>query len=185
MKVIGIDPSLTSTGVAVITSTSPGAHTAALRTTGNRDDPPHVTDARLDRITGFVAEYAALADLAVIEGPSHGSRGGSPWDRAGLWWRIVRRLLRADVAVAVCPPSSRAKWATGVGSGPRATKPLVAVAVAKLWPDVDAGSDDELDALAMATMGAQRLGLDVPHRSHHDAALRGVTWPDLAAEGAA
>lgn len=114
-----------------------------------------------------------------------GSHGGSPWDRAGLWWRIVHRLLGADIPVAVCPPTVRAKWATGVGGGPKATKALVAVAVARLWPDVDAASDDEWDALAMASLGAQHLGLDVPTRAHHSACRASVAWPDSIMEDAA
>lgn len=183
MKVLGIDSSLSGTGVAIVGDGDP--HTAILRTAGRRADPVPVMDARLTRISDFVLDHAAGVTLAVIEGASHGSRGGSPWDRAGLWWRIVHRLLAADIPVAVCPPTVRAKWATGVGSGPKATKPLVAVAVARLWPNVEAGSDDEYDALGMATIGAQHLGLDVPSRAHHAAARRSVAWPDLPAVVAA
>lgn len=182
-RVLGIDPSLTSTGVAVIYDGSarvPGvdAITAVFKTTGKRADPIATMDARIGRIADFVMDFATV-DLAVIEGPSLGSHGGSPWDRAGLWWRIVHRLLAADVPVAVCPPKVRCKWATGVGGGPKASKPMVAVAVARLWPHVDADSDDEWDALGMASIGAQRLGLPVPSRAHHAAQLESVAWPEV------
>ncbi len=141
MKILGIDPSLTSCGVAVIQPS--GTYTAVNKTTGKRADPIAVIDTRLGAITGFVLDHAAGAALAVIEGPSLGSHGGSPWDRAGLWWRIVHRLHAADIPVAVAPPTVVKKWATGIGGGPNASKAAVAVAVARLWPDVDADVDDE------------------------------------------
>jgi Holliday junction resolvasome RuvABC endonuclease subunit len=187
MRVLGIDPSLTSTGIAIIEDRPPTlggldpliAYTAVFKTSGKRADPITVMDARIGRVTDFVSDHATGVDLAVIEGPSLGSHGGSPWDRAGMWWRIVHRLLAAEVPVAVCPPTVRAKWATGVGSGPKASKALVAVAVARLWPNVDAESDDEWDALGMATIGAQQLGLPAPSRAQHAAQLGSVAWPEL------
>ncbi len=179
MKILGIDPSLTSCGVAVIhDGQPPWAQTAVHKTAGKRADPIATIDTRLGQIAGFVLDHATGADLAVIEGPSLGSHGGSPWDRAGLWWRIVHRLLAADIPVAVAPPTVVKKWATGVGGGPNASKAAVAVAVARLWPQVDAGVDDEWDALAIASIGAQRLGLPVPSRAHHTAQLSSVAWPD-------
>lgn len=186
-RVLGVDPSLTSCGVAVIrdSGTDVSATTAVFATKGKRADPVPTMDARIGSIADFVMSHAVGVRLAVIEGPSMGSHGGSPWDRAGLWWRIVHRLLSADIPVAVCPPSVRAKWATGVGGGPKATKALVAVAVARMWPGVDATSDDEWDALGMASIGAQHLGLEVPTRAHHAACRASVAWPDSIMEDAA
>ncbi len=189
MRVLGIDPSLTSTGIAVVYDGSIraggcDAMTEAFKTAGRRADPIAVMDRRIASIAEFVLDHGNV-DLAVIEGPSLGSHGGSPWDRAGLWWRIVHRLLAADIPVAVCPPKVRAKWATSVGGGPKASKPMVAVAVARLWPLVDAGTDDEWDALGMATLGAQRLGMAVPSRAHHAAQLASVAWPESLMEAAA
>jgi Holliday junction resolvasome RuvABC endonuclease subunit len=68
------------------------------------------------------------------------------------------------------------KWATNSG---RADKSDVAVAMARLWPSVDAESNDGWDALALAHIGAQALGWDVPSRAHHTPALAKVEWPDL------
>jgi hypothetical protein len=82
--------------------------------------------------------------------------------------------------VAVAPPTVVKKWAAGKGS---ADKAAVAAGVTRLWPDVEPGNDNEFDALAMATMGAQRLGLTVPSRAHHAACLEKVEWPEpLSAE---
>lgn len=176
MRVLGIDPSLTSTGLAVIESHHNVAAclTGYSKSTGRRADAIAAIDRRIQHIADVVMNWLP-ADLAVIEGPSIGSFGGSPWDRAGLWWRIVHRLLAAEVPVAVCPPKTRAKWATNNGS---ASKAQVAVAVSRLWPQCPAEVDDEWDALAFATIGAQHLGLPVPTRAHHTAQLAKVAWPE-------
>ena len=109
------------------------------------------------------------------------SRGGSNWDRAWLWGRTVDRLLAISVPVAVAPPTVVKKWAADKGS---ADKAAVAAAMTRLWPGVHPGNDNEFDALALATMGAQRLALDVPSRAHHAAALEKVEWPEsLRARG--
>lgn len=181
--VVGIDPSLTATGFGYIYASSGAAHTQVVITRGHRADTLPDVCGRLDTITAQVTWLASECALAVIEGPSHGSRGGSSWDRAGLWWRLVHRLLRLEIPVAVCPPTVRAKWATGKGN---AGKGLVSVAMARLWPDMsEQTSDDEWDALALATIGAQQLGWAVPTRAHHADCLAKVSWPDGLAEPAA
>jgi hypothetical protein len=123
--VVGVDSSLTGTGRAVVDGGKPlGVN--VLRSTGKRADTVPQRQQRIrdlaDRVTGWgrtqlVADWPAVGvvrpDLVVIEGPSHASRGGSPWDRAGLWWAILVRWQ--GVPVAVVPPSCRAKWATGEG----------------------------------------------------------------------
>lgn len=115
-------------------------------------------------------------ELVVIEGPSVMSKGGSNWDRAGLWWQIVQHLIESKQQVAVVPPTTLKKWATGKGT---ADKVAVAVHMSRLWPETDAASDNEWDATALATMGAQWLGYDVPRRAHHETALSGAEWPPI------
>lgn len=177
---LGVDPSLTSCGVATIRADGL-VDTAHHGTRGHDNEPLHITDQRMRHITGFVAEHLTGCVLAIIEGPSLGSTGGHLHDRSGLWWRIVRRLLIAEVPVAVCPPTVLKKWATGFGGGPRASKSAVAVAVARLWPNVAAETDDEWDALALAHLGAQHLRWPVPVLARHASALKAVRWPENGA----
>ncbi|WP_435070440.1 hypothetical protein [Amycolatopsis thermoflava] len=172
-RVVGIDPSLTGTGLATITS----ADGPAVRVVGTKPTPnPTLTDRdmRLELITHAVETVAAGADLVVIEGPAL-SRGATAhtWDRAGLWWRIVNRLHARQVPLAVCSPSARARWAAGKGN---ASKAAVVAAIARMWPDVELVDDNAADALALATMAAQRVGLAVPLARHRDA-LDSVEWP--------
>lgn len=178
--ILGLDLSLTSTGWATIARTdhmlSAGCGVITSKPTGN------TWNDRLTRIQNITDRITAGTDrptLAILEGPSYGSgrAGGQSGvhDRAGLWWAVYDRLTAHGIPTAVVAPKSRAKWATDRGN---AGKAEVAVGVARLWPDITARTDDEWDALALASMGAQHLGWNVPTRAHHPATLNAVTWPE-------
>lgn len=175
--VVGVDPSLTGTGLAGVGHALCWSLTHASK--GHNADTLAERDARLARITNTVAEHATGARLVVIEGPAISRNVGSVWDRAGLWWRIVHRLHAAEIPVAVCPPSTRCKWATGRG---RADKAAVAVAVARMWPAATIDDDNQADALALATMGMQWAERSFYRLERHTDALRAVTWPAFGAE---
>lgn len=180
--VLGVDPSLTATGLAAF---GPGrCWTATLGSTGKRTDTLASRDARLSRITDAVADHVTDdTALAVIEGPALASTNGSLLDRYGLWWRIVHRILGRDVPVYVCPPTVLKKWATGKGN---ADKIAVALAVARLWPAVELADDNQADALGLAAMGAQQLGLALPGGvlpAYRRDALARLGWPEPAGLG--
>lgn len=195
MRVLGIDPSLTSTGVGCIytgSNRAGGLNAVTIRVESTPpkrakgDKSPTTVGERNGRLRaicdGVVQETRDVA-LAVIEGPSYASAGAGTWDRAGLWWRIVGRLQAADVPVVVVPPKTRALWATGSGA---AGKSPIAVHLSRMWPDVEPGiSDDEWDALALASMGAQHLGWIPIELARHREQLAKVTWPDIPAGVAA
>jgi crossover junction endodeoxyribonuclease RuvC len=170
VTVVGVDLSLTCTGL------SDGRETWTVLSRGHRGD---VLDRRWQRIASIAAQVASItgdaaAGLVVVEGPSLGSRGGSAWDRAGLWWQVLGRLCDAEVPVAVVPPSARAKYATGKGN---ADKAAVTSAATHRAGRVFATSD-EADAWWLAAMGYDHLGeqlVAVP--AVNRAALAKVEWP--------
>lgn len=173
MTIVGIDPSLTSTGVANIHNQLVTA--GVVTSTGHRGD---TLPARIARITGLidhVLDWVPLDSLVIIEGPSYGSIGGSAWDRAGYWHRLVRRLEQHGCRIAVVAPTTRAQWATGSG---RADKAAVAAAIARMVP-TKLVSSDAADAVTMALMGAAHLGLrpDLITKARTDV-LAKVQWPD-------
>ena len=169
-RVIGVDLSLAATGV------SNGKWCRTIATKGTNADTIVQTDRRLRQIADDVAKDTLSVDLVVIEGPSHNSRYGHAWDRAGLWWRIVHRLLAADVPVAVVPPMIRALYATGKAG---AKKEAVLLAAARRWPDCPIANNNEADALVLAAMGLDWLGVPLaPMPATHRAALAKVAWPD-------
>ncbi|MGW1770664.1 hypothetical protein [Streptomyces sp. NPDC002104] len=166
----GLDLSLTGSGIA-------GAGWAqTLGSKGRRNDSYAVRRTRLDRLAGLILDTVGACDLAVVEGPSYGSRGAGTWDRAGLWWLVVDRLAARDVPVAVVSPTARAKYATGDG---RAGKQAVLDATGARY-GVALRDDNQADAYVLLAMGHDWLGAplaEVPARNR--AALDRVEWPLL------
>lgn len=176
--IVGIDLSLTSTGIAVMCADI--IDVQRIRSVGRKDATVTDTAKRIDTIGSAVALNAAGTDLAVIEAPSFGSRNGSQHERGGLWWDVIRRLVRLGVPIATVSPQCRAKYATGRGN---AGKDEVLAAVVRRYPDVDVTGNDVADALVLAAMGARWLGApidDLPKT--HLAAMDGAKWPEIVAE---
>lgn len=182
-RAVGIDLSLTGTGLAAITTsaTGPVLDVQTVKSAGRKDDTLHDRHNRIYQIAQQVSRYALVADLVLIEGPSFMSKGGSNWDRAGLWWAVVDLLMLDQHRVAIAPPTVVKKFAAGKGN---ADKTAVAGGIVRLWGEAcKASNDNEYDALTMATMGAQHIGIATPTRAHHAAALASVAWDQP--EGAA
>ncbi|MGW1939004.1 hypothetical protein [Streptomyces goshikiensis] len=177
--VIGIDPSLTSTGVA-------GADWAdALR-------PSKLSGhARLDWILAEVTDRTKLADLVVIEGPAYGQQlQPGHHERAGLWWLITTMLHRRGIPYAVSNPHLRTIYATGKANPAqghpkqqraRIAKGMVHTFVVEqlgIWCE-GVGKYDAADAAVFAAMGLAWLGyplLDLPAEQRR--ALDTVHWPE-------
>jgi Holliday junction resolvasome RuvABC endonuclease subunit len=184
-RIAGLDLSLTSCGIGVITRRSDHsciANCTTITSRGKRDDGLPQRAARIAALAADVVRPASTASLVVLEGPSYGSRGGSPLDRHGLWWRVAGELLERGVPLAVCAPATRAKFAAGSG---KADKAAVSSAVSRLWPQLDISNADEADAVVLAHTGAVRLGWDVVTLERHRDALAAIRWPAGLAELAA
>ncbi|MEU3507620.1 hypothetical protein ABZ733_06790 [Streptomyces longwoodensis] len=171
-RVAGLDVSLTGTGVATLGGTT------LITSTGRRKDTLLQRRTRLRGIAEEILTAVGDVDLAVIEGPSHHSIGGSVWDRGGLWWLIVDALTARDIPIAVMPPMSRAKYATGNGGSRKAA--VLEAAQRRYGAVLD--NDNEADALVLRAAGLDWLGqplADVP--AGHRAALAGCEWPEREA----
>lgn len=172
--VLGIDSSLSSTGLARITDDGHAA-VRLVASTGHRDAPWRTRSRRIaDQAARILAAVTPDTTLVVIEGPAYAVQTPGVWDRAGLWWGVVAGAWARGVPVAVVAPQTRAKWATTTG---RADKAAVLAAMRSLWPDLRIPNHDAADALALAQIGAQRLGWPVPVRAWHAQSLDAVTWP--------
>ncbi len=179
--VIGLDCSLTCTGVAVIHRDDLTPELHSVRSTGKAGDNLARRGDRIRALVrGVLAHVEADTALVMIEAPSYGSTGGSAWDRAYVWWSIVNGCQRRGVPIVSVSPSTAKKFASGSGRG---DKTDVAAGMARLWPSAEPHGDDEWDALTLATMGAQRLGWDVPRLARHEDCMRPIQWPEEVARG--
>lgn len=187
MKVVyGLDLSLAKTGVALLGE----AHGIWQLSTRRVVTKPHgrgntrALRDRMDLIRATCSTFVGPAvELVVLEGPSFASVGGASKDLMGLWWLVYDRMCEQGVPVLVVPPSSLKKWATGKGN---AGKVQVAVGVSRIFPqdefavDFAQCDDNEVDAAALAGIGAQHLGWGVPiarpaYREQVLASLRDTT----------
>lgn len=165
-RVVGLDLSLTKSGIAIVVATSRGTTlvTDTIASKGTRAASLVDRHARITTLGRDILHHAAVSDLVVIEGLFTGPKAGSLIDRAALWWWVVGGLIRREVPVAVVSPMSLKLAIAGSG---KADKVQVALALAKLWPDADLGNNDSADAAGLAHLGAVWLGMEVPTLARH------------------
>jgi Holliday junction resolvasome RuvABC endonuclease subunit len=183
--IVGIDPSLTSAGIAILRDGHPVLLTSVGHKSTHGRDYGHRSDrivsqcrAVLDAVFTREGRYQCHVDLAVIEGPSYGDNLPSNHDRAGLFWGLYSALRAKRVPTAVVAPATRSKWATGHG---RASKADVLAAVRTWWPDVPIANHDVADSAVLAAMGALHHGeLPWEPRNYQRNGLDSVNWPEGA-----
>lgn len=187
--IAGLDLSLTSAGVAVVTDATGVACPTILTSCGRTGREGETYKQRSRRVRKQVfdvmklLEPAGKLDLAVIEGPIYGGNfTGSYFDRAILWGGVYGALDALNVPIAVIPPTQGHIFTTGKGSmpkDPRAFKPLILESVQKLLPDRTIANDDQADALGLAWMGAMSLGITMPFRAQRwqYEAVHSAVWP--------
>lgn len=164
MNVLGLDLSITATGVAYPDGRT---HTVSTRRTG---------DHRLLVIRGMVLDAVGHGhvDLAVIEDlPTHAHGAGV----TGMVHGVVRaELLSHDVPYVLVTPATLKKYACGKGN---ATKPDMRMALFQR-ATLDLRDDNQVDAWWLRAAGLDQLGepvVQVPQS--HRAALAKVAWPNL------
>lgn len=183
--IVGIDPSLTSCGIAVLRDGFEVTLIESLLSVGHSGDDSASYAERSDRIVSqarlVLSKIPRAAELVVIEGPAYGQSLPSTFDRSGLWWGLYSALLARGARIAVCPPTTRSMYATGQG---RAKKAQVLDAVREMWPEARPKlarqkDNDRADALVLASMGAQQLGWMLPYETkpRHAERLAAVAWP--------
>lgn len=177
MSVVGIDPSLTAAGIAI----GGNPYRPDLYTVGRKGRAGEGYRERCRRVVAQTKRVCALvpadAELVVMEGPSYGSRFGSHMERDALWVGIYSTLDGRGIRIAVCAPTTRAKWASGRGN---AGKPEVLTAVRAQWPHVHIADDNQADALTLMSMGAHHLGWSLPFETkpRHTTGLDAIEWPE-------
>ena len=162
-QIIGLDLSLTATGIAL-----PDSTTLTIRS-------KHRGMERLADIRQVILGLAAGTDLIAIEGYSYGSGHGAH-QLGELGGTIRLALWDAAIPYVEIAPTQRAKYATGRGN---AAKHLViselSARTGRTFPD-----DNQADAYILHAMTLDHYGhpiIDLP-KTHRDV-LTAITWPDL------
>ena len=168
-RVIGIDQSLTATGLAILIGDS--LTTATLSPPSPTKECPSGGACRLvwfrDRIGSVLR--ANRPTIVVMEGYSFGSKSHA--HSLGELGGVIRVLFfESGVEHAiVVPPGTLKKFATGNGA---ADKSLISKELFRKW-GVDVSNNNEADAAALALIGA---ALHFPDVFHLSAAAVGVIY---------
>lgn len=153
LRTVGIDLSLTATGIA--RSDGSCAVVGAIKIT------TLAWDTRIRMLNGLadqiIREATAVHPVAaVIEGLDMAQSYGGQIERSYLWCEVVRRLGEHRIHVFVAPSAQVKMYATGKGSGP---KEAVIDAVTLQWPWFEIGrNDNKADAAACAAIARAKIG---------------------------
>jgi Holliday junction resolvasome RuvABC endonuclease subunit len=183
--VIGLDPSLTGTGIAssngwcdVIGYKRPNS-----KAPGITQLPHHERLAAMRTLLTDVTTAIGNPALVVMELPAPSRSGGGAHERGWFWWQLYNHLDTHETLIGLLTPNQRALYATGKG---QATKNAVVDSVARRWPDwPTAGDDNAADAVVLMAAGRDWLGWPIaPMPQTHRAALDKATWPTLPGDPA-
>lgn len=161
MIVIGIDPSLTSTGIVVLRD----GKLELAETAKNCPELGTIERVSLirERIINIIENLSdgkkwQAPGLIVIEGFSYGSKGRSVFDIAYLGWRIREELeeYKSDdnIPWIEVPPAQLKQFATGKGN---ANKEIILQQVYKHWGE-EFSDNNQADAYVLAQIGRAYLG---------------------------
>lgn len=173
MRVVGLDPSLTGTGIAG------NGWSVAVGSVGNvTKDPYPLRWARISDLAARVIEQIGAPDLVVLEAPAFDAKSTSAHDRAGLWWKVYGRLLAHEIPVAIVTTGGLKRYATGKGVAKKThIVEQVARRLGHIWEDLG-GDDNQADAVVLCAMGYDAMGSPVAAMpATHRAALAAVDWP--------
>lgn len=175
LRIVGLDLSLTATGVAMLAGER--TITKTIRSKGKADDGLATRALRLHNLSLDILHIAATGDVVIIEQPAYGQTGGSHHDRSGLWWLVMDGLTvdaERELFAEVTPQGVK-MYATGKGN---ASKSEVLAAVIKRYPQADVANDNEADALVLAAIGARLAGAPVEDSlpATHLRAMEKVRW---------
>ena len=154
MITIGIDQSLTGTGVIVLINGHVYKHTTiTTNSSENLIDRVGLIRKRINSIVNQVAKLSAddKQVIVAIEGFSFASRGRSVFDIGYLGWRIKEDLRNMENSKLLkywldVPPTVVKKFATGKGNAP---KELILQQVYKRW-DEEFSDNNQADAFVLA-----------------------------------
>lgn len=170
MRVVGLDLSLTNTGVA----DENGTHRIAVRLERNASETMRVV--RLRTLSQLVGKACKGADLVVIEGPGFNA-AYSPQHSLGELAGVVKVCLLQWRIPFVIPTSTQLKkYATGRGN---ATKD--AVLAAAIRDGSPAETNDEADAWWLRHMALSHYNGTASNATRRQV-LEQIDWPRLKEE---
>lgn len=169
--IVGLDPSMGAAGMAILRNPRvvEGRNRPELKTIGSQNTGGTISQRAMriglqgDRIVEALPDRIRLV---LVEGmPFRQPKfSGLYQERCALLYSVTRFLARRGIPVIEVSVTTIKYFATGDG---HAEKDDVQKAMSTLWPNANIHNDNESDALAIATIGAQKLGWYEPELPCH------------------
>lgn len=165
--IIGLDLSLTGTGVAVL------APDGKLDLVTLRTPAQPSVEARLVEVAAAALSYTQPEDTVIVEGPAMLAKGAAVVQIFGLNMLVRCSLHRRGNPFYVIAPPTLKLFATGAGN---AKKDMMLREVWRRW-NVEAADDNQADAAALAFLGACITGQMQPVNDAQRRAVMTVLKP--------
>lgn len=172
-RILGIDSSLTGTGLCRLDITSydadgyvPEIALATVRVSkSQKGDTWRAKSRRVHEVLAqiesaicdgdeLIQDRVVMPDLVVLEELAYGAKGTALVVLHWLWGEVVTLCCRYDVPLLLVNVSGIKKFATGKGNAP---KEEVLLAMVNRYPDAGIEDNNQADAYAAAMMGARWL----------------------------
>lgn len=153
---VGLDLSLTATGIARFDGETRTGECWTVRSKGPRDAS---LEDRSDRLTDLDVEIRSTIDygsIVFVESAAHGATTGSHHDRSGLWWLVVSTLINQKFRVVEIAPTQIKKYATGKGNASKME--VMAATIRRYDNGMTIMNDNEADAVVLGAIGARLYG---------------------------
>ena len=160
-NVMGLDPSLTSTGVIILDQEGKLLHRVSIGSSTCLS----LVAVRMRRYATLISRVMAVVQkfrptIVCVEGYALSSNTGKVHERIEYGGLLRWQLVAADVRVVEIAPSSLKKFATGKGRFPKgAGKDPMKVAIEQQY-GVSLGTDDEYDAYGLSRIALQIAGFE-------------------------
>lgn len=176
MRIVGVDPSLTATGIACTCGTS-------VFTTRKRG-PERLFEIAMEvrsHATGVCTELGNHSGVVVLEGYSYASANQA--HQLGELGGVVRvELWRCQIPYVEIPPALLKRFATGKGNAGK--DEMLAAAIRRF--SFEGSGNNEADAFLLQEMGRHaywrnevELLKPMPTLSYMREAVGKVTWPEV------
>ncbi|AHJ88305.1 RuvC [Mycobacterium phage Hosp] len=176
MRILGVDTSLTATGLALIDIATwppsnpprqpgePVSYSAQVVTVGapkpTKDKTKQAMARRVRTLLSDIEEVFKedRPEHVGMEALAYGARGEGAWVLPWIFGEVISLTVEYSVPLTVVATKARAKFATGNGN---ADKQTVLLAVNKLEPEAEVSNDNEADAMSVGAVVCQKLGLPI------------------------
>jgi hypothetical protein len=172
--VVGLDLSLTNSGVTVIRDGEIDLH--QVRSPAPGDSSVLAVWERIRYSAIRVVRLVPPESVVVVEWASYASKFGQPDERNAHRWLTAGTLASRGCRVLKVSPKTRAKYAADDGG---ADKKQVLAAMRARHPGLVIADDNVADSLALAAMGARHLGrpIDGVPSKQQTEVMRTLRWP--------